>query len=86
MSDGPPFPERNDEKYPELIFFIELAMFYMAFYEVIMPVINIQLFEGRDKVKADIAKAITELLSEKAGVEAKYVYIIFNDVKRKIGQ
>lgn len=48
-----------------------------------MPVVNIQLFEGRDKVKEDIAKAITELLSEKAGVEAKYVYIIFNDVKKE---
>ena len=46
-----------------------------------MPVVNIQMFEGRESAKAEIAKTVTESIAKNAGVDPKYVYVIFNDVK-----
>lgn len=46
-----------------------------------MPVVNIQMFEGRDSAKAEIAKSVTESIAKNAGVDPKYVYVIFSDVK-----
>ena len=46
-----------------------------------MPVVNIQMFEGRDEAKASIAKDVTEYIAKHAGVDPQYVYVIFNDVK-----
>jgi 4-oxalocrotonate tautomerase len=46
-----------------------------------MPVVNIQMFEGRDEAKAAIAKAVTDAIATEANVDPQYVYVIFNDVK-----
>lgn len=46
-----------------------------------MPVVNIQMFDGRDEAKPAIAKAVTEALATHASVDPQYVYVIFNDVK-----
>ena len=46
-----------------------------------MPVVNIQMFEGRDEPKASIAKDVTESIAKHTGVDPQYVYVIFNDVK-----
>lgn len=46
-----------------------------------MPVVNIQMFEGRDSAKAQVAKDVTESIAKNAGVDPQYVYVIFNDVK-----
>ncbi|KAA8995896.1 MULTISPECIES: 4-oxalocrotonate tautomerase family protein [Pectobacteriaceae] len=46
-----------------------------------MPVVNIQMFEGRDEAKPAIAKAVTDAIAEHANVDPRYVYVIFNDVK-----
>ncbi|RAT14263.1 tautomerase [Lonsdalea populi] len=46
-----------------------------------MPVVNIQMFEGRDEAKPVIAKAVTDAIAEHANVDPQYVYVIFNDVK-----
>ena len=46
-----------------------------------MPVVNIQMFEGRDEAKASIAKDVTESIAKHTGVDPQYVYVIFNDVK-----
>ncbi len=45
-----------------------------------MPVVNIQMFGGRDEVKSAIAKAVTDAITLHANVEPQYVYVIFNDV------
>ncbi|MCY1162152.1 4-oxalocrotonate tautomerase family enzyme [compost metagenome] len=45
-----------------------------------MPVVNIQLFEGRDEAKPAIAKEVTEAISKHANIDPKYIYVIFNDV------
>jgi 4-oxalocrotonate tautomerase len=47
----------------------------------IMPVVNIQMFDGRDEAKPAIAKAVTEAIATHAGVDPQYIYVIFNDVK-----
>lgn len=46
-----------------------------------MPVVNIQMFEGREQSKAAIAKEVTESIAKHAGVDPQYIYVIFNDVK-----
>jgi len=46
-----------------------------------MPVVNIQMFAGRDEAKPAIAKAVTDAIATHANVDPKYVYVIFNDVK-----
>lgn len=46
-----------------------------------MPVVNIQMFEGRDEAKPAIAKAVTEAIAQHASVDPQYVYVIFNDIK-----
>lgn len=46
-----------------------------------MPVVNIQMFEGRDEAKPAIARAVTEAIAAHANVDPQYVYVIFNDVK-----
>jgi 4-oxalocrotonate tautomerase len=45
-----------------------------------MPVVNIQLFEGRNEAKAAIAKEVTESIVKHANIDPKYIYVIFNDV------
>ncbi|MBE5202755.1 4-oxalocrotonate tautomerase family protein [Pectobacterium sp. FL60-S17] len=46
-----------------------------------MPVVNIQMFDGRDEAKPAIARAVTEAIATHANVDPQYVYVIFNDVK-----
>lgn len=46
-----------------------------------MPVVNIQMFDGRDEAKPAIARAVTEAIATHASVDPQYVYVIFNDVK-----
>ena len=46
-----------------------------------MPVVNIQMFEGRESAKAEIAKTVTESIAKNAGIDPKYVYVLFSDVK-----
>jgi 4-oxalocrotonate tautomerase len=46
-----------------------------------MPVVNIQMFEGRDEAKPAIAQAVTNAIYEHAGIDPGYIYVIFNDVK-----
>lgn len=48
-----------------------------------MPVVNIQMFDGRDDAKPAIAKAVTEAIAKHAKVDPQYVYVIFNDVATK---
>jgi len=45
-----------------------------------VPVVNIQMFDGRDDAKPAIAKAVTEAIATHANVAPQYVYVIFNDV------
>ncbi len=48
-----------------------------------MPVVNIQLIEGRSQeVKAAIAKEITESISKHANTPKDHVHVIFNDMKK----
>lgn len=46
-----------------------------------MPIVNVQIFEGRDEGKPAMAKAITEAIVEHGGVDPQYVYVVFEDVK-----
>ncbi|PSJ44713.1 tautomerase [Zobellella endophytica] len=46
-----------------------------------MPVVNIQMFEGRDSAKSAIAQEVTDAIAKHAGVDPNYIYVIFNDVK-----
>lgn len=49
-----------------------------------MPVVNIQMFEGRsDESKQKIAKDVTDSIAKHTGVDPQYVYVIFNDVELK---
>ncbi|SMP82406.1 4-oxalocrotonate tautomerase [Serratia sp. CC22-02] len=45
-----------------------------------MPVVNIQMLDGRDDAKPAIAKAVTDAIATHAKVDPKYIYVIFNDV------
>ncbi|RUR45131.1 tautomerase family protein [Vreelandella populi] len=45
-----------------------------------MPVVNIQMFDGRDEAKSAIAKEVTDAIAKHANIEPQYVYAIFNDV------
>ncbi|CAI3794518.1 MULTISPECIES: tautomerase family protein [unclassified Rheinheimera] len=48
-----------------------------------MPVVNIQMFDGRDHAKQAIAKEVTAAIAKHANVDPQYVYVIFNDVQTK---
>jgi 4-oxalocrotonate tautomerase len=48
-----------------------------------MPVVNIQMFEGRDEAKASIAKDVTESIAKHTGVDPQYVYVIFLCTRQK---
>lgn len=49
-----------------------------------MPVVTISMFEGRsDEAKQKIAKDVTESLVKNTGVDAHYIYVIFEDVATK---
>lgn len=48
-----------------------------------MPVVNIQMFSGRDQAKSAIAKDVTASIAKHANVDPQYVYVIFNDVETK---
>ncbi|WP_336275237.1 tautomerase family protein [Vreelandella indica] len=45
-----------------------------------MPVVNIQMFDGRDEAKPAIAKAVTDAIAQHGNIDPQYVYVIFNDV------
>ena len=47
-----------------------------------MPVVNIQMFDGRDEAKPAIAKAVTDAIAQHGNIDPQYVYVIFNDVAR----
>ncbi|BAF59886.1 MAG: 4-oxalocrotonate tautomerase [Pelotomaculum sp.] len=48
-----------------------------------MPVVNIQLLEGRSvEQKAKIAKAVTDILVEIGGARPEAVTVIFSDIKK----
>ncbi|PPT77609.1 tautomerase [Xanthomonas arboricola pv. populi] len=47
-----------------------------------MPVARITWFEGKDhKAKAAVAADVTESIVKHTGTDAKYIYVIFEDVK-----
>lgn len=46
-----------------------------------MPVVRVSWFEGKDTAaKKAIAAEITEAIVKNTGTEAKYIYVIFEDV------
>lgn len=48
-----------------------------------MPIVNIQLLEGRSvEQKAKMAKVITDALVEIGGAERNAVIIIFSDIRK----
>jgi 4-oxalocrotonate tautomerase len=48
-----------------------------------MPIIRIELFPGRShQTKMDIARGITELLEEKAGISPSATTIMFTEIAR----
>jgi 4-oxalocrotonate tautomerase len=48
-----------------------------------MPIVNVALYAGRtDQQKAELAKAITQAISETAGVPDSATTVIFQDVEK----
>jgi 4-oxalocrotonate tautomerase len=46
-----------------------------------MPVVRVSWFEGKDTAtKKAVAAEITESIVKNTGTEAKYIYVIFEDV------
>lgn len=46
-----------------------------------MPFVRVSWFEGKDqKAKETVAKEITESIVRNTGTEAKYIYVVFEDV------
>jgi 4-oxalocrotonate tautomerase len=46
-----------------------------------MPFVRVSWFEGKDqKAKEAVAKDITESIVRNTGTEAKYIYVVFEDV------
>ena len=46
-----------------------------------MPVVKVIWFEGKDqKAKQAVAKDITESIVRNTGTDAKYIYVVFEDV------
>lgn len=46
-----------------------------------MPVVRVSWFEGKDSAaKKAVAAEITESIVKNTGTEAKYIYVIFEDV------
>ena len=51
--------------------------------ELVLPVVNVQLYEGRtQQQKDDIAKGIAETISRVAEVPMEATVVIFSDTKR----
>ena len=51
--------------------------------EIVLPVVNVQLYEGRtQQQKDDIAKGIAETISRVAEVPMEATVVIFSDTKR----
>ena len=51
--------------------------------EFVLPVVNVQLYEGRtQQQKDDIAKGIAETISRVAEVPMEATVVIFSDTKR----
>jgi 4-oxalocrotonate tautomerase len=47
-----------------------------------MPVVRVSWFEGKDaEAKKAVAAEITESIVKNTGTDAKYIYVIFEDVK-----
>ena len=47
-----------------------------------MPVVRVSWFSGKDKkAKAAVAAEITESIVKNTGTDAKYIYVIFEDVE-----
>jgi|RhiMetStandDraft_4_1073278.scaffolds.fasta_scaffold1522044_1 4-oxalocrotonate tautomerase len=47
-----------------------------------MPVIRVSWFNDKtDAIKAEVAAELTNVLVQKTGVDKKWVYVIFEDVK-----
>lgn len=47
-----------------------------------MPVVRVSWFEGKDaEAKKAVAAEITESIVTNTGTDAKYIYVIFEDVK-----
>jgi 4-oxalocrotonate tautomerase len=47
-----------------------------------MPVVRVSWFSGKDtKAKATVAAEITESIVKNTGTDAKYIYVIFEDVE-----
>jgi 4-oxalocrotonate tautomerase len=47
-----------------------------------MPVVRVSWFEGKDHdQKAKVAAEITDSIVRNTGTEAKYIYVIFEDVR-----
>lgn len=47
-----------------------------------MPVVRVSWFEGKDtEAKKAVAAEITESIVRHTGTDAKYIYVIFEDVK-----
>jgi 4-oxalocrotonate tautomerase len=52
--------------------------------EKYMPVVRVSWFSGKDsKAKAAVAAEITESIVKNTGTDAKYIYVIFEDVEPK---
>lgn len=47
-----------------------------------MPVVRVSWFSGKDaKAKKAVAKEITDSIVKNTGTDAKYIYVIFEDVQ-----
>jgi len=47
-----------------------------------MPVVRVSWFEGKDsKAKKAVAADITDSIVKHTGTDAKYIYVIFEDIK-----
>jgi 4-oxalocrotonate tautomerase len=47
-----------------------------------MPVVRVSWFEGKDhEQKSKVAAEITDSIVRNTGTDAKYIYVIFEDVK-----
>jgi len=47
-----------------------------------MPVVRVSWFDGKDqKTKKTVAAEITESIVRNTGTDAKYIYVLFEDIK-----
>lgn len=48
-----------------------------------MPVVRVSWFEGADaKAKQAVAAEITESIVKNIGTDPKYIYVVFEDIKK----